>query len=271
MSTFLQHYHFSVDDVLDCLLSLTPNTRSLSECELINYFRELHNEFGAQVDFYTFLQHPQHAATRRQPNGQSNGDDAKPSPTSLTDLPASLAPLFRKLPWLRLGPHALDRDTPPHAQSLKDQANFLEDTYREIVRFASSNSVSPWVRLHYFSECYEQAPVLNRFGTRGLFTTDKPAISYRLPNPQVEQLRKQGRTSYNELDFMRSHVRVENLADHTLTDRALWAELEGLTDHAECAVIFTHEYELVRPEVREMTKRIFRWLTQKNVIPLVHT
>lgn len=242
------YYHFSVDDVLDSLLSLRTATHSLTECETISFLRELHDQFDARVDLYTFLRQP------------ANGE-------SLTDLPATLQPLFAQQAWLKLGPHALDRDTPPHSQSIDQQALFLEQTYQQILRFAGADCVSPWVRLHYFSECFEQTDLLRQFGTRGLFTTDKPAISYRLPAPELEQLRTRGRTNYYGLEFIRSHVRIENLAGRILTDRALGAELDVAVGNAECVVIFTHEYELERPEVRDMAKRVFRWIGQNNLRP----
>lgn len=244
-------YHFSVDDTLDCLLEVSDRDQYLFDHEFFSLLRQLHDQFNAQVELYLFL--------RKQCGGAHR---------SLADVSDSLKPAFQASPWIRLGPHALEFDTPPYAQTVEAQQAFCELTYEQILRFAGENCASRWVRLHYFSECYELATYFRSRQVEALLTTDKPAVSYRLPALQTEQLRQHGHTEFSGIRFVRTHVRIENLVERSLDDRQLASELERLCTGSACAVILVHEYELARPAVREMTFRVFAWIQRKQLIPI---
>lgn len=244
-------YHFSVDDVLDCLLEVSDREQGLFEHPFFAFLQQLHDLFDVKVDLYLFL---------RKLTGNAQ--------RTLADVSESLKPSFQASPWIRFGPHALDNATPPYAQTLEAQREFCESVYDHILRFAGQERASRWVRLHYFSECYELATFFRSRQVDALLTTDKPALSYRLPESQNEQLARQGCTEFAGIRFVRSHVRLENLVDRSLDDLQLECELERQCAGSTCAVIFTHEYELARPEVREMTLRVFSWLRRKQLTPI---
>ncbi len=256
----LSAYHFSVDDSFEYIYQLyemhplKPSHESGRVCAssgLLQFYDELHRDFNAEVDLYFYL-----------------NDDSQDQPRSLRDVAGALECWFDARPWLRLAPHALDKSTPPHAQSVSDARTFYDDTARQLARIAGHDRHSHWVRLHYFSECYELASCLGTWGVEALLTTDKPIASYRLPPSQAESLRQFGVTHFAETQFIRSHVRIENLVDRGLDDESLDKELQQLIGNHSCAVIFTHEYELVRPEVQEMTRRVFCWIKKRRLKPI---
>lgn len=242
-------YHFSVDDVLESLLEVTDRGQELFEHEFFGFLRELHKQYDASVDLYLFLQRSGEGAVR-----------------SLADVTERLRPILQECPWLSFAPHARDAATPPYDQSPADQQAFCTGVFRHIARFAGAGRTSRWVRLHYFSESYELATYFRSHGVEVLLTTDKPAVSYRLPVPETKQLQQQGYTEFAGIHVVRSNIRVENLVGRSLDDDQLDAELNRMCPPNSCAVVFTHEYELARREVREMTLRVFSWLRRRQVI-----
>lgn len=243
-------YHFSVDDALESLLEVSDRRQSLLEHPFFGFLNQLHMRYDAHIDLYLFSQLSPERGCR-----------------GLEHISSSLRNCFDNCPWLRLGPHGLDDATPPHTQSISEQLAFFEAAYAEIARFAGHDRLCEWMRLHYFSECYELASYLRSHRVSALLTTDKPAICYRLPSEAREGLQKHGRTDFNGIHFVRSHVRVENLAGRSLSDLQLFDELDRLCANTTCAVVFTHEYELIRPEVREMTFRVFDWFRHRQLVP----
>jgi hypothetical protein len=247
----LKFYHFSIDDVFNCLLEVSQSPELILQHHFFGFLQQLHHDFDAIIDLYVFLQ----------------GSDCYAG-KSLEQVSSQLQSSFASLPWLRFGPHSQNRATPLHAQAIDQQLITCQATFEQIARFAGSSSFSQWIRFHYFSECFELAPYLKSQGVTTLLTTDKPAISYRLPPPQRGQLEKLGATDYNEIGFVRSHIRIEDLVGSMFTSDELDDELIRRVGKADCAVVFTHEYELNRPEVRTMTRRVMDWIQRKNLAPV---
>lgn len=239
--------HFSVDDVLDCLLDVSDSCRDPFEHPILGFLKGIHERFAIEVDLYLFY-----------------GEGAGGRGRSLADVASRLRPIFQAHPWIRWGPHALDHATPPHTQPVDKQRSFCDATYAEIARFAGDHRTSRWVRLHYFSEAIELASYFRNRGVEALLTTDKPAVSYRLPPPETDRLRCQGEVEYGGIRFVRSQLRMENLVG--LDDGQLEASLENHCPAGRCAVVFTHEYELARPEVRETTIRALAHLEQRAAV-----
>jgi hypothetical protein len=244
-------YHFSVDDAFDCFLNATDRTASSSAehgIGIFEFYDDLHRRFEADVDVYLFLEHQVAGCTR-----------------SLSDVKSTHVGQFQNRSWLRFAPHALNDATPPYSQLPAEAAAFYVTTSRHIERIAGPNRHSRWVRLHHFSECYELAECLRAHRVEALLTTDKPAGSYRLPNEQKKKLIETGIANYNGIHFVRSHIRIENLVGHALDDRQLDSALDSICKNSFCAVILTHEYELMRSEVREMTYRVFSWIQRRQL------
>ena len=159
----LPFYHFSVDDVFASLLEM-PDCESVPVPQMLRFLVDLHQSYGTQTDLYVFLQG---TCGRR--------------PRSLLDLSSRVCARVNALPGIRFGPHALDYATAPYAQSLEEQRRTFDELYRAIAHFVGPRQASRWVRLHYFSECFELAPFWRDKGVEALLLTDKEAIAYRLP------------------------------------------------------------------------------------------
>jgi hypothetical protein len=241
-------YHFSVDDVFDAFMEVADRQLSLFDQPFFRFLRHLNLTFGTHTSLYLFY--------RKELAGRMR---------TLTHVPSSLKITFSENPWLRLGPHALDYKTPPYAQSPQEQMRIFDTIYAEIERFAGPQAVSKWVRLHYFSESYELAEYFRTKGVTALLSTDKEAISYRLPAYAKESLKNAGTVTYEGMTFVRSHLRIENLLrDPTLADDADTI-LDSLLARSGYSVIMTHENEISSAEVRDLTEKVLRYFKNREI------
>jgi hypothetical protein len=250
-------YHFSVDDVFEALVRASDSGRGLFDEPLFAFLRGLNARFGTRVDLYLFLQ------------GVVDG-----APRHLEDVSDRLRRDFEGAAgWLRLGPHALDYETPPYTQSPAEQAATLGEIYAEIRRFAGGAALSRWLRLHYFSECFELAPFLLERGVEALLLTDKAAISYRGSEALRRELCTRGAARLDlgapggrsDLSLVRSHLRVEYLARGTGNGAERTAALtEALKRHG-FLVLFTHEVDLRERLVRRCAEECLAQLAARSI------
>ncbi|PIO08352.1 hypothetical protein COU59_01865 [Candidatus Pacearchaeota archaeon CG10_big_fil_rev_8_21_14_0_10_34_12] len=229
-------YHFSVDDVFDSLIEITDKKMNVFRHPFFSFLKGLHDEFGTNVDLYLFFQKIIDGKLR-----------------TLKDVSSSLKSTFEANPWIRFGPHALDYETPPYTQTPDEQIEVFNKTYNEIYRFSGEKNLSKWVRLHYFSESYELADYFHFKGIESLFTTDKDRITTRMPEIN-DILMSRGFTDYNGLRFIRSHVRAENLGNEDISTEELKKLIESYIEEHRFISFFTHEYEILREDVRSITK-----------------
>ncbi|MBM3223999.1 MAG: hypothetical protein FJZ47_09385 [Candidatus Tectomicrobia bacterium] len=236
-------YHFSIDDVFDALLDASDRQMPLHAQPWFNFLAQVHERFGTQIHLYVFYQRWEHDRWR-----------------TLDELSPVVQDVLRRTSWLHFGPHALDADTPPYTQTLAAQMAAFEAIYTAIAPFAPPPRRSPWVRLHYFSEAYELAAYFHAKGVTALLSTDKPAVSYRLPPEARDLLGDQGFATYQGMTFIRSHCRVETFVQEGATPAQVEAALASFLAQRRCVVVFTHGYELARPEVQSMTLTVLQAL-----------
>jgi hypothetical protein len=236
-------YHFSVDDVLAGLLDETH--------PLLDLVAGLRDRHGTRADLYVFHR------------GTTGG-----TPRALDAIPPTVAARLARLDWLGLGPHADDYATAPHAQSLDEQRAMLERVYGALDRAAPGSGRARWLRLHYFSECFELAPELRARGVETLLTTDKPAGAYRLPPARREELLRDGATAHGGLRFVRTDLRLENLARDAAAPGDAERRLDALLAARERVVLFTHEVDLADEGTRAMAHRCLSHLARAGARPL---
>lgn len=217
MAPFL---HLSVDDVLSGLATASNCNRPLSSDPMIAALDRLHAAFGMPVDLYLFGECPEGRLDR---------------------LSADVARDLRARPWLRLGPHGADYETPPHRQPVPDLDATLRGLFSAIEGMVGRDARSSWVRLHEFSEAYEAAPMLAAHGVRALLSTDKPAVAWRLPAPERTVLGAHGRVRFGGIEFVRSHLRIERLLEEGVDRAELARRIEGIVEAHGFLVVFTHE------------------------------
>ena len=242
--------HFSVDDVLDSFLAASAAGGDPGDQPFLAFLDLLHAKFPIPVHLHLF---------ERKTGGAPK--------ESLAALSPDVAQWILARDWIRLGPHAQDADTPLFQQSLDDQCKTVQRIYSAMDRLVRRDRFSSWVRLHFFAEAFELARVFSSYGVEALLTTDKPAIAYRLPEDRKQVLGSVGRVHYRGIDFIRSDLRIESLTGDS--DEEVFARLKAIESRTSCPVIFTHEYELMKPEVQEMTLRLLSLLhsTQTSRMP----
>jgi len=245
-------YHFSVDDVFDALIEVSDRGIELFEHPFFAFLEQVHARFETNIDLYLFLQ--QRVDGRPRHLGQ----------VSATHLDA-----FQQAAWMRFGPHALDYETPPHAQSAAELQQTFDAIYAEIERFAGPGKNSRWVRLHYFSEPLESSDYLSQRGVESLLLTDKPAVSYRLPEEDRSRLSRKGIVRHGRIDLRRSHFRMENLAAEAASGpRDMTPTFDGILTASGYLSLFTHEVDLAREEVRKKTLECLDYASTRRIASL---
>jgi hypothetical protein len=241
-------YHFSIDDVIDSLIEVSNSSNNLFSNYFFNFLNTLHKKYDVNIDLYCFY--------------QKNINDTS---ITLNDISDNFKEIFSKNPWLRFGPHALDTETAPYSQSPKQQIQVFNLIYKEIERFIGGPSKCELIRLHFFTESYELSDYFQSKNVHSLFTTDKPAISHRMNDVVKSELKNLGYASFNGMGFVRSHFRIETLVDQNLSNKEIIDLLEYYISTYGFVTFLTHEYELVRSEVRYTTEFILNYLHHHNV------
>jgi hypothetical protein len=229
-------YHFSVDDVFDAFIDVSDAKLPLFAHPLFALLKRLHDKFGTTSHLYLFY--------RKAVDG---------SWRTLEEVSDSVGDALRQNQWLQLGPHGLDYDTPPYAQTPDEQNRVFDLIYTQFERFAPGAARSPWVRLHYFSEAYESAPYFRARGVQALLTTDRAVVGHRIPRPVRERLKEHGQLDYGGITLIRSHFRMERLVADGLEVRGMKKAVDSVLRKHGLVVLMTHECEIERPDVREMT------------------
>jgi hypothetical protein len=230
-------YHFSVDDVFDSLIEITDNNVPLFEHPTFKFFKSMHTMYGARVGLNLFFQ--------KEINGKIR------TLREVRDLSAEL----QEAGWIYFGPHALDFETAPYSQSPQDQIKTFDSIYEQIYRFAGKEFCAKFIRLHFYSESYELAEYFASHGVEALFSTDRPAGSHRMPEQIAHDLISHGRAEYRGMNFIRTQFRIEFFVDEQRKEKDLIELFKVSLDQYGCIILYTHEYELVRPEIIEMMER----------------
>ncbi len=218
------HVHFSIDDVFESLMSDS------------NDVTKFINDLGCPVDLYCFYQ---------------QGD------LNLSHVSNNY---FKDNTYIKFGAHGLDKNTPPHSQIPHEQKKVFDKIYSDFNRlgFPYSNQV----RLHEFSESYELSEYFKNIGVDRIFTTDKDDLLWRIPSHFKLLMNRHGYCDYNGIRFVQTNIRIENLIGED-KDK-IKNMLDIIYSTKEYPNVMTHEYELYRPEVREMSKFVMDYLIEKE-------
>lgn len=230
-------YHFSIDDVFHCLIDATENYSSLFDQPLFRFLQRMHQMYGTDTDLYLFNRAPVNGRIR-----------------NLGDVSGRFRTQFQESTWLRLGPHALEYDTPPHKQTPAEQIETFDQTYCEIVRFAGPGKTTGFLRLHFFSEAFELASYFLEKGTHTLLLTDKPAVAYRLDEGRRRQLSQEGWLRHQGLHLLQSHFRMENFARENVDEGSVRRFIADTVAHRGYVSLFTHEIDMNRRQVLAKTE-----------------
>lgn len=244
-------YHLSIDDVFTSLIEISDQGIRLFEHPLFSFLQSLHERFGIHVDLYLFAEGE--VLGRRRTLGELN-----------EQLRAELSDAH----WIHLGPHALNYSTAPFGQPQDELIKSLDTLYEQIDCLSGKNSRSRWLRLHYFSECFEVLPYLRSKGVEAILLTDRPAVSFRLSASQTTLLETSGSVAFGGVSLLRSFQRVESLVNMDLDDLKLVEMLRERLDMHGYVALFTHEINLADPKVRDLLTRFLQNLEGLGARPV---
>lgn len=241
-------YHFSIDDVIDSLIEVSNSSDNVFSQSFFNFLDVIHKKYDTNVDLYCFYQ-------------KKHTDKS----ITLNDISDIHKEIFSKNIWLRFGPHALDTETAPYSQTPKQQIQIFDLIYNEIERFSGVRSKCELIRLHFFTESYELSNYFHSKNVHSLFTTDKPVISHRMNDIVKSELMNSGYATFNGINFIRSHFRIETIVEQNFSNKEIVDLLEHYLSTCGFVTFLTHEYELVRPEIKRTTEFVLNYLHKHNV------
>lgn len=235
-------FHISVDDVLPSLISVSNNSQRLDEHIFFKTLKKASERYGIRTGLHLFY----------QDSFSSNLNNLKVVRNIEDEITDN---------WIYFGPHGLDNDTPPYTQSIEDQITSFELIETEIQRIAPEHK-SKSIRLHHYSECYENSEYFLNNGITEIFTTDKLAGLYRLGSKECTTILNNGFITHNGLKLSRTHFRVENLANQNISKSDFLVQAEQIIKSHNRIIIYSHEYEHLRDEVNVMFLNVVKWLTE---------
>ena len=244
-------YHFSIDDVIDSLIEVSDSSSDFFSHHFFNFLDNIHHKYDANVDLYCFYQ-----------------KNIKNKLRTLNDVSDKYKEIFINNTWLHLGPHALDYESAPYAQTSDQQMKTFDSIYKEIERFSGNPLQCEFLRLHFFTESYELSSYFQTKKVHSLFTTDKPAIAHRLNDIIKSELNSHGYANFNEIRFVRSHFRVETLIDKNFSNREIIDLLKYHLSTHNFVTFLTHECELLRPETQKVIEFILSYFKEHKIMSI---
>lgn len=226
-------FHFSIDDVFCLLLDSSIHKINLKDHIITGELYKYYVNSGLITSLYCF----------REKKINNNNFD-------FFDLKFSKN---RKIDWLNFGFHAKNFETPPYSMDVKLLKNEFDEFTNKIHK-SSKLKNSEFIRLHYYSECFELKKIFKKYKLKGLFTTDKKMLSYRLKQKNKIDLKNIGFTTYNNLKFIRTFFRIENFSKNNLSKKELLKLLEKTFNDYEFLTIYVHEYDLYNKKTLEYLK-----------------
>jgi hypothetical protein len=219
-------FHLSVDDVIHTLIDYNYNS-------LRYLLEDLWKSWGVKTGMYTFF--------------EDSDRTLREVPTILDD-------------WLYFGPHGLNDLTPPWQQNRVSQIKTFDKIYKEINRFSPNRASS--IRLHMYSECYENSPYFIKNGVKELFTTHRKCGLYRFEKEQVEEIQNKGTLYRKGINFTSTNFRIEDLAEEGVTKLDFLREARQFLNKQNRIIIYSHEYEHDRSEVNQMFVNCVKWMIE---------
>lgn len=225
-------FHLSVDDVIHTLID--PSYNSLPDI-----LKKIWEEYNVKTGLYLFL--------------EDSGSTLKEVPNVDDE-------------WLYFGPHSLNDVTPPWQQNRKNQIKTFNEIYEQIDRFSDNRCTS--LRLHMYSECYENSEYFLEQGVNELFTTHRDAGLYRFDEEAIKIIKEKGTFVKNNLAFSTTNFRIEELAMDGVTKQEFIDRSNEILERQNRIVIHSHEYEHDQPIVNEMFLNCVKWMIEDlNLTP----
>ena len=153
-----------------------------------------------------------------------------------------------------VGCHAPNKDTKPYELSFKENQKWISDFYQAVKSY--DVHLSRLVRFHYYSELYDCASLLNSVGVEGIFLTDRPAISYHLPEKEKKILKENRSLNFKGLNLHCTDLRLEWIKELNPSRKDLVNMFNLYSNRSTPLVIYEHEYEFQDPYLYEVTELV---------------
>ena len=226
-------FHFSIDDVFSLLLDSSIHKLNLKHHIIIGELYKYYVNSGMVTSLYCFRE-------KKIYNNKIDFFDLK-------------FPKNKKIDWLNFGFHAKNFETPPYAMDV----SLLKNEFKEFTnKIHNSKKLikSEYLRLHYYSECFELKNIFKKYIIKVFFTTDKKEISYRLNHKNIIDLKKRGYTIYDDVKFIKTFFRIENFSKYNLSKKDILILLEKIFNDYDFLTIYVHEYDLYNNKTLEYLK-----------------
>ncbi len=244
-------FHFSIDDVFESLIEVSDKNIPLKKHWFFKILYELWKNYKIKTAIYLFYQKKMNGNIRTLKEVKNIKDQIKEG-------------------WIYFNFHGLDKHNPPFSQTTLNQKKTFEQIRSEIRRFAGKKYFSRFVRLHYYSEAFKLGEYFKKKKVKGLFTTDKKAISYNLPKKNNKELMNLGFSVFKKVKFIRTDFRIEKLSNKLNQRRIKYLFLQKKS-RKKNIIIYTHEYELKKKRnlkcLKKSMKILVKDLKLKNINP----
>jgi len=271
----MKRYRFSVDDNIAFLKDLASNAgryRSLFDNKYLNFWKQVHEEYGTKIQFNIYY--------------QTDG-------FNLTEMPDRYSSEWvENADWLRLTFHALQHN--PDKPYLNATYQEMKRDYllvaKEIERFAGKELLSDFTTIHWGEAPLEACIALGNCGIRGLvgyFTwnykgpsafektiTERPCVSYYLDNEKTGYLSthdywKDMRTGiiFVRHDIVINVLELDEIATH-LDEVARYphqSEIMELMIHEYC---FYPSHQAYQPDFKKKVIAAIEWVTSNGYKPV---
>lgn len=250
----LQKYmHLSVDDTYFLLKELNEGSYgSIYEHKIINFFKNLHDKYGAVFSLYCFYH------------------SLEADEWIISDMTDKYKEEFKDAAsWLKFGFHSNNSAMKYDETITPDEALKHYDTViGAINNFAGPASIDRIPRIHFFAATIEQIRNWKNtdYGIKGLLAADDNRESnYYLNASERNHLSKY--SDYFEekenIYFLKTNMRLENVPN-SYEALGLAKQNPLLSGQQDIKVIFTHEKFLYTDEILQKIEDCCRWAMDNN-------
>lgn len=243
-------FHFSIDDVFEFLIEISDKKIPIKKHYFFKSLYNLWKKYKIKTGLHIFYEGIINNKLRTLKEVRIIKNEIKEG-------------------WIYFGAHALNVNTPPYSQKPQEQKKFINNTYKEISRFAGKKFLSKRIRLHHYSETYEISKFLRNKKIYGLFSTDRKVGAHRLPKKFSKQLIEKGLLVYNKLQFIKTDYRIEFLINNS--KKKIINKFFKTLKQKKFIIIYSHEYEFKKKVIINTLNKIMDTLTNrlklKNIRP----